>query len=76
MSLGGGAATALDNAVASLTSGGVHVVVAAGNSNTDAASTSPARAPSAITVGASAINDARSSFSNYGSVVDIFAVST
>ncbi|KAF9496181.1 peptidase 1 [Pleurotus eryngii] len=73
MSLGGGASTALDNAVASLTSGGVHVVVAAGNSNTDAGTTSPARAPSAITVGASTITDARASFSNFGSVVDVFA---
>ncbi|RDB29494.1 Cuticle-degrading protease [Hypsizygus marmoreus] len=73
MSLGGGASTALDNAVTSLTNAGIHVVVAAGNSNTDAGSTSPARAPSAITVGASTIADARASFSNYGSVVDIFA---
>lgn len=74
MSLGGSASTSLDNAVTSLTAGGVHVAVAAGNSNTDAASTSPARAASAVTVGASDITDARSSFSNYGSVVDIFAV--
>jgi len=73
MSLGGGATSTLDNAVTSLTNSGVHVVVAAGNSNTDAGTTSPARAPSAITVGASNINDARSSFSNYGSVVDVFA---
>ncbi|KAG5634525.1 hypothetical protein H0H81_001652 [Sphagnurus paluster] len=73
MSLGGGASTALDNAVTSLTTKGVHVVVAAGNSNTDAGSTSPARAPGAVTVGASTIADARASFSNYGAVVDIFA---
>ncbi|KAJ8522139.1 hypothetical protein ONZ45_g1228 [Pleurotus djamor] len=73
MSLGGGASTAMDNAVASLTAAGIHVVVAAGNSNTNAANTSPARAPSAITVGASTITDARASFSNYGAVVDIFA---
>ncbi|KAF8992119.1 serine protease [Cyathus striatus] len=73
MSLGGSASTALDNAVTSLTSGGVHVAVAAGNDNTNAANTSPARATSAITVGASTIADARASFSNYGSVVDIFA---
>ncbi|KAF8647480.1 hypothetical protein AX16_006685 [Volvariella volvacea WC 439] len=73
MSLGGSANTALDNAVATLTSGGVHVVVAAGNSNTNAANTSPARAPSAITVGAITIADSRASFSNYGSVVDVFA---
>ncbi|KAF4577549.1 subtilisin-like serine protease [Pleurotus pulmonarius] len=73
MSLGGGKSTPLDNAVATLTAGGVHVVIAAGNSNTDAANTSPARAPSAITVGASNIADARASFSNYGAVVDVSA---
>jgi cerevisin len=76
MSLGGGAATALDNAVASLTSAGVHVAVAAGNSATDAGSTSPARAPSAVTVGATTISDTIASYSNYGSVVDIFAPGT
>ncbi|KAF9031932.1 serine protease [Panaeolus papilionaceus] len=73
MSLGGGIATALDSAIATLTNAGIHVAVAAGNSNTDAANTSPARAPSAITVGASTFTDARASFSNYGSVIDIFA---
>ncbi|KAI0361573.1 serine protease [Trametes cingulata] len=73
LSLGGGASTALDNAVTSLTSSGIHVTVAAGNSNTDASTTSPARAPAVVTVGASTIADARASFSNYGSVVDIFA---
>ncbi|TEB21323.1 serine protease [Coprinellus micaceus] len=72
MSLGGSAATSLDNAVASLTSAGIHVVVAAGNSNTNAANTSPARAPSAITVGATTVGDARASYSNYGAVVDVF----
>jgi len=73
MSLGGGAASALDQAVVSLTNGGVHVVVAAGNSNTNAQNTSPARVPSAVTVGASDIADSRASFSNYGPIVDIFA---
>jgi cerevisin len=73
MSLGGGASSTTDSAVTSLISRGVHVVVAAGNSNTDAGSTSPARVTAAITVGASTIADARSSFSNYGSVVDVFA---
>ncbi|KAF8964898.1 hypothetical protein BDZ97DRAFT_1918600 [Flammula alnicola] len=52
MSLGGSVSTSLDNAVASLTSAGIHVVVAAGNSNANAANTSPTRAPSANTVGA------------------------
>ncbi|KAF8996963.1 serine protease [Cyathus striatus] len=73
MSLGGGATPTLDDAVESLTDAGIHVAVAAGNSNTDANTTSPARAPSANTVGASTIVDERASFSNYGSIVDIFA---
>ena len=73
MSLGGGASSSLDSAVASLVASGVAVVVAAGNSNTDACTSSPARATSAITVGATAINDSRASFSNYGSCLDLFA---
>ncbi|KAF4562502.1 subtilisin-like serine protease [Pleurotus pulmonarius] len=71
MALGGSASTALDNAVTAVTSAGIHV--AAGNSNTDAGNTSPARVPSVITVGAITIADARSSASNYGSVVDVYA---
>nr|VWO96752.1 Cuticle-degrading protease (EC (Chymoelastase) (PR1) [Ganoderma boninense] len=73
MSLSGGASQTFDDAVASLTAQGIHVTVAAGNNNADASSFSPARAPSAITVGASTIADARASFSNFGSIVDIFA---
>ncbi|KAF8167100.1 serine protease [Crassisporium funariophilum] len=73
MSLGGSASTPLDNAIASLTSAGIHVAVAAGNSNVDAGTTSPARAPSANTIGASTIADARATFSNFGAVVDLFA---
>jgi len=46
--------------------------VAAGNDGTDAGSTSPARVPEAITVGASDVNDEIAYFSNYGEVVDIF----
>ena len=49
------------------------MVVAAGNENKDACSTSPASAEGAITVAATTINDGRSSFSNFGSCVDIFA---
>lgn len=52
---------------------GIHVIVAAGNSNEDAEQTSPAHVKDAITVGASTISDSRAFFSNYGSVVDIFA---
>lgn len=73
MSLGGPADSATDAAVARLTNAGVTVVVAAGNDNVDACTTSPARAASAITVAATTNTDARASFSNYGSCVDIFA---
>ncbi|KDR69795.1 hypothetical protein GALMADRAFT_282499 [Galerina marginata CBS 339.88] len=73
MSLSGSTSTLLDNAVASLTSAGIHVAVAAGNSNLDASTSSPARAPSAVTVGASTIADARASFSNFGPIIDVFA---
>jgi subtilisin family serine protease len=73
MSLGGGASTALDNAVANSISSGVTYAVAAGNSNANACNYSPARTASAITVGSTTSTDARSSFSNYGTCLDIFA---
>ena len=73
MSLGGGASQAVDDAVARLTNAGVTLAVAAGNENQDACNTSPARAPSAITVGATTSSDARASFSNWGTCLDIFA---
>lgn len=73
MSLGGGASTALDTAVRNSIAAGVTYAVSAGNSNANAANSSPARVTEAITVGSTTINDARSSFSNFGSVVDIFA---
>lgn len=73
MSLGGGLSSATNSAVASTVSRGVTVVVAAGNSNANAANYSPASEPSAITVGAIDQNDARASFSNWGSLVEIFA---
>ncbi|KDR67404.1 hypothetical protein GALMADRAFT_130422 [Galerina marginata CBS 339.88] len=73
LSIAGGPSIPMDSAIASLTDAGIHVAVAAGNSDLDAANTSPARAPSAITVGASDITDARAFFSNFGAVVDVFA---
>jgi subtilisin family serine protease len=73
MSLGGGASTAVDDAVNRMVAAGVTVAVAAGNENTLACNSSPARAPSAITVGATTNTDARASFSNYGTCVDVFA---
>jgi subtilisin family serine protease len=73
MSLGGGVSTALDTAVRNSIAAGVTYSIAAGNSNTNASNSSPARVAEAITVGATTMTDARSSFSNFGSVVDIFA---
>ncbi|HXF64414.1 MAG TPA: S8 family serine peptidase, partial [Caldilineaceae bacterium] len=73
LSLGGGASTALDNAVRNAIAAGVTFAVAAGNENKDACSTSPARVSQALTVGASTSSDGRASFSNYGTCVDLFA---
>jgi subtilisin family serine protease len=73
MSLGGGASSAVDTAVNNLANSGVPIAVAAGNSNTDACTSSPARAANAITVGSITQSGARSSFSNFGVCLDIFA---
>jgi len=74
MSLGGrGTQSAMKDAVDAAVNSGVVVVVAGGNSNSDACGFSPAFVPSAITVGSTTSRDARSSFSNYGSCTDIWA---
>uniref|UniRef100_A0A6U5GUQ0 subtilisin n=1 Tax=Corethron hystrix TaxID=216773 RepID=A0A6U5GUQ0_9STRA len=74
--------TSVDKAVRQLRKSGVVVVAAAGNTDTDACSVSPAKEPRAITVGSVSIvfnttkeyaEDRRSSFSNYGKCVDIWA---
>lgn len=73
MSLGGGASSTLDVALSNSVAAGIVYVVAAGNANSDACNSSPAREPSAITVGATDNGDGRASFSNYGACLDIFA---
>jgi subtilisin family serine protease len=73
MSLGGGASTSVNAAVAGAVGDGVTMVVAAGNSNKDACKYSPSGEPTAITVGATTSGDVRASWSNYGTCVDIFA---
>ncbi len=73
MSLGGPVSSSLDQAVQASINSGVTYVVSAGNDNADACGTSPARVPAAITVGAATSGDARASYSNYGSCVDLFA---
>jgi subtilisin family serine protease len=73
MSLGGGASAALDQAVQNSIADGVSYAVAAGNDDDNACNYSPARVASAMTIGATGNNDARASFSNFGSCVDWFA---
>jgi subtilisin family serine protease len=73
LSLGGSASTSLDAAVAGAVGKGVTMVVAAGNSTVDACTVSPAREPSAITVGATTSSDVRAYYSNTGSCLDLFA---
>lgn len=73
MSLGGGASQALDDAVNAAVAAGISFVVAAGNDNSNACNYSPARAANAVTVGSTTSTDSRSSFSNYGTCLDIYA---
>jgi hypothetical protein len=73
MSLGGGLSQSVNDAVARSVADGVTYAVAAGNSNANACNYSPASAPSALTVGSTTSTDARSSFSSWGTCLDLFA---
>lgn len=79
MSLGGQGSTTWDAAMTAGFSRGVLSVVAAGNENTDASNSSPARSPEVICVGNMQKDGSRRGGqygSNYGPVVDIFAAGT
>jgi subtilisin family serine protease len=73
MSLGGGASSSIDTAVRNSVASGVTYAVAAGNSSANACNYSPARVAEALTVGATTSTDARASYSNYGTCLDLFA---
>jgi subtilisin family serine protease len=73
MSLSGSFSSSLNSAVTNMINSGVFTSVQAGDSNADACTFSPASAAGAVAVGASDINDARASFSNYGACVDLYA---
>jgi subtilisin family serine protease len=63
----------LDRVIANTVAAGITVVVAAGNSDVDACTVSPARVPAAITVGATTHSDDEAPFSNHGACVDLYA---
>ncbi|KAI0760467.1 peptidase 1 [Fomes fomentarius] len=63
----------LDAAVTNAINAGVHITASAGNAASLSSTQSPARAEAIITVGAANILDAKSTYSNYGPGVDIFA---
>jgi aqualysin 1 len=78
MSLGGGANKSVDDAVRNSAAEGVVYSIAAGNSGADACNYSPARAGAGtnngiITVAATDKADEETSWSNYGTCVDIWA---
>lgn len=73
MSVGGSPSRTLDTAILKVINSGIPVVVAAGNSNTDACTQSPSGIESAIVVGASTRSNRKADFSNFGPCVDIFA---
>jgi subtilisin family serine protease len=73
MSLGGGTSAALNTASNNAVNAGVMVVAAAGNDGRNADQTSPCNAANSICVASTDSTNALSSFSNYGSIVDVAA---
>src|SRR5690606_19408731 len=75
MSLGGGGAcsASYQNAVNAAVGRGTTVVVAAGNSNADTSGFTPASCNNVVAVASTTRTGARSSFSNYGSLIDVAA---
>ncbi|CAE6452005.1 unnamed protein product [Rhizoctonia solani] len=74
MSLGGPADPAIDSAVSAAITRGIHFTVAAGNDNHDASEDSPAHVAAANTIAAVDSTNRKASFSNFGSVVDVWAL--
>ncbi|MFJ3963059.1 S8 family peptidase [Streptomyces sp. NPDC090036] len=72
-SLGGDLSEALNKAATALSDAGVIPVLAAGNSAKDACMVSPASAERVLTVAASNQYDEETSFSNWGTCVELYA---
>lgn len=75
ISLGGGGScgTTTQSAINSARSRGASVIVAAGNSNANAANFSPANCSGVVTVAAVGRNGGKASYSNFGATVEIAA---
>ncbi len=75
MSLGGGGAcsTTTQNAINTARNNGATIVVAAGNSNTDASGFNPANCAGVISVAATNRDGGRAYYSNFGASVDVAA---
>lgn len=73
ISLRFGATLSLDSAVRNSINAGITYAIAAGNDAANAFSFSPQRVSEALIVGASDINDVHGWFSNFGSLVDLYA---
>ncbi|KAF3050137.1 hypothetical protein E8E11_009390 [Didymella keratinophila] len=73
LSLGGRKNLPTNQAAAAAVASGVSMAVATGNDGADAKYTSPASEPTVCTVGANAKNDSMPYWSNWGSLVDVFA---
>ncbi|KAJ5383773.1 alkaline serine protease [Penicillium concentricum] len=73
MSLGGSVSQAMNDAATNVVKSGIFLAVAAGNESEDAKNSSPASAPSVCTIAASTSSDGSASFSNFGSLVDLYA---
>ena len=71
--IGTTAYNALDDAILASIGTGITYVISAGNSGVNAETVTPAHVAEAITVGSYGMEGRFSSFSNYGSVVDILA---
>jgi subtilisin family serine protease len=74
MSVSVASSPAINAAARYIVKSGYFLAVAAGNDDTDASHVSPSNEPMACAVGATAQNDTRASFTNYGVSVDVFAL--
>jgi cerevisin len=78
MSLGGSAVAdpsdPLGKAIKAAIAAGMHFTIAAGNSNAAASTSSPANVVEANTIGAVDSNSTKASFSNYGPLIDVWAL--